>query len=203
MGSPTFSRRRKSNGGTAGIFILLGVLVLAFFAIHSASPPRAVSRTAADTVFSAERAKDYIDEIAKLPHGIGTPEHDSVRKYIHSVCDQLGLQTTVQTATALHSFGSIVIAGKVNNIIARIKGTNNSKAVLIMGHYDSQPNTPGAGDNAAAVGAMLETARALKTFLPLQNDIIFLFTDGEEMGLLGAQAFADDSSLLHQVGLVM
>ena len=203
MGSPTFSRRRKSNGDKTGIFILLAVLVLAFFAIHSANPPAPVSRSADDTVFSAERAKDYINIIAKSPHGIGTPENDSVRKYIHAVCDQLGLQTSIQTTTSLRNFRNTVVAGKVNNIIARIKGTNNSKAVLIMGHYDSQPNTPGAGDDAASTGAMLETARALKAGPPLENDVIFLFTDGEEMGLLGAQAFVNDTSLLHEVGLVM
>src|SRR5882724_313858 len=203
MSSPTFARRKNPKGDKTGIFILLVLLVLVFFTIHSASPPAPVPRTVADTAFSAERAGDYINEIAKSPHGIGTPEHDSVKQYIRSVCDQLGMQTNIQTATSVHAFRNIVVAGKVNNIIARIKGTSNTKAVLIMGHYDSQPNTPGAGDDAAAVGAMLETARALKGSPPLQNDIIFLFTDGEEMGLLGSQAFVNDTSLLHEVGLVM
>jgi hypothetical protein len=203
MGSPTFARKKNPAGDKSGIIILLVAFLLAFFSIHNASPPAMVSRTAADTAFSAERAMDYINEIAKSPHSIGTLRNDSVKKYIHTVCDQLGLQTTIQTTTSTHSFRNIVVAGKVNNIIARIKGTNNSKAVLIMGHYDSQPNTPGAGDDAAAVGSMLETARGLKAGPALQNDIIFLFTDGEEMGILGAQAFVDDSTLLHQVGLVM
>ncbi|MBS1600889.1 MAG: M20/M25/M40 family metallo-hydrolase [Bacteroidetes bacterium] len=203
MVPPTFARRRNKSDEIFGIIILLVAVLLAFFSIHTASPPAVVLKNAPDSVFSAERAKDHIDEIAKSPHSIGTPRNDSVKTYIVNVCNKLGLQTNVQTATSIRSFRNIVIAGKVNNIIARIKGTNNSKAVLIMGHYDSQPNTPGAGDDAAAVGAMLETARGLKAGPTFKNDIIFLFTDGEEMGLLGAQAFADDTALLNQVGLVL
>jgi len=38
---------------------------------------------------------------------------------------------------------------------------------------------------------MLETMRALKAGPPLNNDVVFLFTDGEEMGWLGAKAFAE------------
>ncbi|WP_238395725.1 M20/M25/M40 family metallo-hydrolase [Pontibacter pudoricolor] len=58
-----------------------------------------------------------------------------------------------------------------------------------MAHYDSQPNTLGAADDGAGIAAMLETARAIKQGEPLQNDVIFLMTDGEEYGLYGAKAF--------------
>jgi hypothetical protein len=41
------------------------------------------------------------------------------------------------------------------------------------------------------VAVLLETLRALRSSPPLRNDLIFLFTDGEEPGLLGAKAFVD------------
>jgi len=41
------------------------------------------------------------------------------------------------------------------------------------------------------VAVLLETLRALRTGAPPRNDVVFLFTDGEEPGLLGAKAFVD------------
>jgi Zn-dependent M28 family amino/carboxypeptidase len=38
---------------------------------------------------------------------------------------------------------------------------------------------------------MLETLHILKADSQLRNDVIFLFTDAEEFGLLGAQAFVE------------
>lgn len=49
-----------------------------------------------------------------------------------------------------------------------------------MGHCDTVPASPGANDDAAAVAAVLETARALLAGHRLRNDVILLFTDGEE-----------------------
>ncbi len=39
------------------------------------------------------------------------------------------------------------------------------------------------------MGVLLETMRALASGRPLRNDVIFLFSDGEESGMLGAEAF--------------
>ncbi len=50
---------------------------------------------------------------------------------------------------------------------------------------------------------MLETLRTLKTGPPLSNDVIFLFTDGEEAGLLGARAFVDEHPWAKDVGVVL
>jgi Zn-dependent M28 family amino/carboxypeptidase len=53
-------------------------------------------------------------------------------------------------------------AATVENILVRLAGANNSKAVVLTGHYDSVPGSHGASDNGAAVAAMLETLRALR-----------------------------------------
>jgi hypothetical protein len=42
-----------------------------------------------------------------------------------------------------------------------------------------------------SVAAMLETLRALKASPPPRNDLIFLFNDGEEPGMLGSTAFVE------------
>ncbi|MEJ7664039.1 MAG: M20/M25/M40 family metallo-hydrolase [Hymenobacter sp.] len=76
--------------------------------------------------------------------------------------------------------------------------------MLVLAHYDSQPHAPGAGDDGAGVAAMLETVRALRAGPPLRHDIIWLFSDGEEAGLLGARAFAADTARLRRtVGVAL
>jgi hypothetical protein len=60
-----------------------------------------------------------------------------------------------------------------------------------MAHYDSVPYGLGAADDGAGCAALLETLRALKHHPQPKNDLIFLFTDGEEAGLLGPKAFLD------------
>ena len=66
--------------------------------------------------------------------------------------------------------------------------------MLVVAHYNSQPHAPGAGDDGAGVAAMLETLRALRVGPPLLHDVIWLFSDGEEAGMLGAQAYAADTA---------
>jgi hypothetical protein len=74
---------------------------------------------------------------------------------------------------------------------------------MLVGHYDSRPNAFGASDDGAAVAAMLETLRALKARPALRNDIVFLFTDAEEIGLFGAKAFMAEHPWAKEVGLVL
>jgi hypothetical protein len=85
----------------------------------------------------------------------------------------------------------------------RLPGTNNSKPVLLVGHYDSVPTSLGASDDGAAVAALLETLRALRASQPLKNDVIFLFSDAEEIGLMGARAFINENPWAKDVGVVL
>ena len=89
-------------------------------------------------------------------------------------------------------------------MLARLPGTDpGGKAFLLAAHYDSVPTGPGATDNGSGVATALETLRALKAGPPLRNDVIFLFTDGEERGLLGARAFAEQHPWAGDVGVVL
>ena len=91
----------------------------------------------------------------------------------------------------------------VNNLVAKVPGTSPAGAVLMVAHYDSVPSGPGAGDNAASVAAILETMRALKAGPALRNDLIILFTDGEELGRLGAKGFVETYPALHNLRVVL
>jgi Peptidase family M28 len=63
------------------------------------------------------------------------------------------------------------------------------RALLVMAHYDTVPTSPGAVDNAAAVGVGLELARVLVAHAPSQP-VMIAFTADEESGLVGAEALA-------------
>ena len=80
-------------------------------------------------------------------------------------------------------------SGLISNIIVSLPGKEPNGKVLITGHYDSHPPAPGAGDDGVSVVAMLEAIRVLQSQPPLRNDLVFLFSDGEELGWLGAKAF--------------
>jgi len=185
--------------------VLLFTLCVAIsgLSIYLQSPHEGNNHPGTDTLFSVRRAYADLNEIASAPHSIGTLEHDKVMQYIISACQTAGLAAQIQHSTSIRPSNGAVTAADIHNIIAVRKGSNNSKAVLVMAHYDSQPNTFGAGDNGVGVAAMIETARVLNAIGQLRNDVIFLFTDGEECGLLGAKAFIEESPLMRQLGIVL
>ena len=194
------------------LILLLTLLALSWWSIYLTRPPQAKPATAPPTEFSAERAMQYVRQIAREPHAMGTPGHARVRAYLLSTLRSLGLDPQVQEATVVGqptnpqspspSGAMLGLASRIGytyNVMARLRGkqlgkarpgeARPGKAVLLVAHYDSQPNTPGAADDGAGVAAILEAVRAIQRGPPLHHDVILLFTDGEEHGLFGASAF--------------
>ncbi|HEX5165551.1 MAG TPA: M28 family peptidase, partial [Thermomicrobiales bacterium] len=62
-------------------------------------------------------------------------------------------------------------------------------AIAIDAHYDSGATGPGAMDAGSGVVTTLETLRAILAGPALRNDLIVVFADAEEEGMLGAAAF--------------
>jgi hypothetical protein len=186
------------------IGVALGLLVLCVASIlRVARPPRAVPATASDTAFSAERAMRHVEQIAQRPHPMGTADHDRVRDYIVGQLSALGLPSQIQQATAIGT--RYQQAGRVQNILARLPGSDpNGKAVLVMVHYDGVEAGPAASDDGAGAAALIETLRALRARKqPLAHDVVALFTDGEEAGLLGAAAFVREHPWAKDVAVVL
>lgn len=176
---------------------------LALLSIWSLSPPEIVTN-APLSEFSSMRAWEYLKTVASKPHPIGSPAHAEVRDYIVSELVKMGLDPQVQKTTAVNNrWGSAYHAATVENIVAKLKGTANTRAVLLVAHYDAAPSSLGASDDGAAIVSLLETLRALKASAPLENDVIFLATDGEEIGLLGAIAFVQQHPWAKDVGVVL
>ena len=201
--APAKAQSLSKPGSITGIMALLFISLIALLAIYQTSPPGAVSTSAPPSVFSSGRAMEHVWTIARKPHPVGSPEHAEVQGYIVRKLAEAGLDPSVQQATAVNLSGMPLYAGTVGNITARLAGVDSGKAILLVAHYDSVPTGPGAADNGSSVAALLETARALKEGGPLKNDVIFLFTDGEEAGLLGAKAFVEKHPWAKDVGLAL
>lgn len=180
------------------------LVAVACLSIYQQGPPTAGTTSTSQIEFSSARAMTYVEGIGKDPHPSGSFEHTIVRDFLVRELSSMGLSPEVQRTTSVNEARSIPFpAGTVENIIARLKGSENSKPILLVAHYDSVPTGPGASDDGASVAALLETLRALKAGAPLKNDIVFLFTDGEEPGLLGAKAFVEEHPWAKEGGLVL
>ena len=90
-----------------------------------------------------------------------------------------------------------------HNVIGKLPGKRpDLGAVLLVAHWDhfgtcAQPPAEhlicnGAIDNASGVAVLIEVARRLAKGPQLDRDVYFLATTAEELGLLGAQAFAEN-----------
>ncbi len=164
--------------------------------------PRPQPAGAPSTTFSATRALGELRRVAATPHPIGAQAEGQVRATIVARLRALGLLPHVRTAGVV-SVEDGRVAGTVHNILARLPGSDPARSVLLVAHYDSVAVAPGAADDGGGVATLLETARALAAGPPLRNDIVILFTDGEEKGLLGARAFIHDDPWAHAVGVVL
>ncbi|NLM04936.1 MAG: M20/M25/M40 family metallo-hydrolase [Clostridiales bacterium] len=189
----------------AKIFLVMATIAMAIFlCVNIFGLPEVKPIDADVKEFSAAGAMKHVEIIAKAPHRTGTSENGVVRQYIMDELTKLGLEPEVQKASFRTEINGQMISGYIYNVHAVLKGNGSSKEkILVAAHYDSTPMGPGAGDDASGVATLLESVRALKEGPSLQNDILFLFTEGEEMGLLGAKAFVEQNPLFKDIKLAL
>ena len=142
----------------------------------------------------------HLHQVARAAHPTGSPEHTRVREYLLQQFRDLGHVPQLQTTTVMR-FSRFVT---VRNILVRIPGSEPGKpGLLVTAHYDSGEIAVGASDDGSGVVAILEAVRALGEGPGLRNDLIVLISDAEELGLHGAQAFADEHPWLADVAVVL
>ena len=152
--------------------------------------------------FSIENALDHLRIISKKPHYTGSEYHSVVRDYILNELKNMGLKTEIQNQVVTRF---CCVGTNTSNIIGTIKGSSNGKSLVLLTHYDSRHHASfGASDAGSGVVTILEGVRSFlsKNTIPI-NDIHLVFTDAEEIGLLGAQAFVKNHSLVDNIGLVL
>ncbi len=188
-GTPTKPRRRLGPDLRIWIATLVVLPIVAWAASLGRRLPDPIPAAGPDASFSSARALAQLVEIAQRPHPTGSPDLIRVRSTLLGRASALGLEPEVQVTTAYVRDSSVVQAATVRNVLARIPGSGSTGALAVIAHYDGAPHSPGAGDNALGVATVLEAVRAIASGSTLRNDLILLFADGDEVGLLGTHGF--------------
>ena len=190
----------KKAFSTLSVLIILGVI---YWSFSDLKPSVQKEGALMKTGFSVYNALGHIKNTSLKEHYVGSKEHKNVQNYIVAELNKMGLETEIQTQTVVNK--KWFAATTAQNILAKIKGSNNGKALLLLSHYDSNMHSSfGASDAGSGVATILEGVRAFltKNKSP-KNDIIILISDAEELGLLGAQAFVNEHPWAKNVGLVL
>ncbi len=187
----------------SGLAVLAAAVCAAVLAVRAVAPTQLRAGDIPASEFSARRAFALLQDIAAEPHALGTASHDAVRDKIIGMWRDLGLEPQMQAG--LYASAEKHYIARVENILVRLPGKNPpaGRALMLATHYDSVAPAPGAADAGSGVVTLLETARALLSGPPLAGDVIFLITDAEEDGLIGAHVFMDEHPWAKEVGLAL
>lgn len=202
-------RRRGLGSALLRSAPALGLVGIAAAATLALRPPRGVRPHADRRRASAARAGRHLREIAQTPRPTGSADAAKARQYLCDELTALGFDVEVSESFGVGDLGPTPFgpryrtAGRVANIIARRPGSTGGRTVLAASHYDSVGQGPGAADAATPIAALLEAARTVAQGPPRRNTVALLLTEGEEAGLLGAQAFFDSHPLAREVGVMI
>lgn len=189
--------------------IALVALCVAIWALskYGYAKPEVLGENAPVAEFSAGRAYATLGRLLgpEKPHPVSTAENAAVRARIQAEFAKLGVKTSTYTAFACNAWRGFnyIPCATVTDILAEVV-PGEGKAIVLLAHYDSVPAGPGASDDESGVSIVLETARALRARgTKSLHPVLAVITDGEEAGLLGAEAFLENKALKARVGAVV
>jgi Zn-dependent M28 family amino/carboxypeptidase len=179
----------------APIVAILAIAITAAVSLKSLWP--ATARGGGPASFSAERATAHVEALAAGPRPAGSAAHRDAREYIVTTLrESAGLEAETRTVAATSTrYGVPYDAARVRNVVATIPGNDPSRRIVLTAHYDTVLTSPGAGDDAAGVATLLEAGRALAVEYGGAPEVTLLFTDAEEVGAVGAEAFLASGNL--------
>ncbi|KAL7430051.1 hypothetical protein ACHAXM_001989 [Skeletonema potamos] len=175
--------------------------------------PKIINASAPPFVFSEKRARVHLNQIAERPHPFGSVDNERVANYIISYAESLqdmygsdAIEVQIQNVTTdeYNYYEDYVDnppyeKAQIVNVAILVKGfdhddtndeNNKGSAIMISCHYDGVPHGPAASDDAISCATMLEMASVLSSSTAkLKRDVLLVFVDAEEVGLLGATMF--------------
>ena len=198
----TRGRRGKVKAAAAALLVLLLALAVATKGWLVTVPPNAEAGPGA---FDADRAAGRLARILgdERPHPVDSAANDAVRARLIAELRAIGLAPRVADSIACNGSRNsrTISCARVRNVVVTF-GPAGGRHVLMATHYDSSPAGPGAADPGIGMATMLETAALLRE-RRLARPVTLLFTEGEEVGLLGARAFLERDPLAPRVGALV
>ena len=197
----------------AAVIILSGLLAYGLWTRPAAEPVDSEG-------FSAARAVKDIEVISKEHHSVAHPEERAaVREYLVQRLEQLGADTVMQyryDSLTGPKNKHVVYTFDAVNVLAEFAPADiqDPTYLLMVAHYDSRYSQPmpkdtvwsyGAADDGYGVSVILETvSQALKYRQDWKQGIKVLFTDAEEVGMMGMTAIWDnDKEVFDNVGFMI
>ena len=171
---------------------MFAVLLLLFFFRAAPLELDSVRQTNAPDQFDTQRATERLGRVLDgTPHPVDSSALDETRARLLQEIRTLGYSPELRAHNVCQSMsGTAARCAFVQNIFFTA-GPSEGPALVLSAHYDSVDASPGFGDDGIGLAVWLEVAHHLKQQQPSQR-VVFLLTDGEETGLLGAQAFVDN-----------
>jgi hypothetical protein len=201
------------------VILLLAVVASAFLAYGLWTMPK--PQAADHEGFSSARVVEDIKVISQKHHSVAHPqEREEVRDYLVERLQSLGADTVMlmrydslkgpQNKHVEYTFDA-------TNIVAEFAPVAESASqtwLMLVAHYDSRYSQPmpkdtvwsyGAADDGYGLGVILESVSlALKNRQDWKQGVKVLFTDAEEVGMMGMKAAWDnDKQIFDNVGLVL
>lgn len=199
----------NGNLGAIARVVALAVLAVALWAAskYLYAKPAVLGEDAPQAAFSAGRAYATLGRVLgpEVPHPVSSDENARVRARVMAEFARLGVKTSTYTGFACNAWRGfdVIPCATVTDIVAEVL-PGEGKAIVLLAHYDSVPAGPGASDDESGTATVIETARALRARGGRSlHPVIAVVTDGEEAGLLGAQAFLQNKALKARVGAVV
>ncbi len=171
--------------------------------------------------FSAERVVNDIEVISKEHHSVAHPEERAkVREYLVERLEGLGADTVQifrydslvgpQNKHVVYTFDAYDVLAE----FPPLQASDDTTYMMFVAHYDSRYSQPvlkdtvwsyGAADDGYGVGVTLETvSQALKFRDQWKQGIKVLFTDAEEVGMMGMKAiWENDRQVFDNVGFMI
>lgn len=200
------------------LILAVSVIAAALLAYGLWTLPRPESADAQG--FSAARAMNDIEAISKTPHSVAHPEERAaVREYLIGRLEEMGGNVTLYQYDSLvgpknrnveYTFDAVNICAE----FSPLRQSADTTYLMLVAHYDSRyvnvlPRgevwSYGAADDGYGLGVILETVdRLLKERRSWYQGVKVLFTDAEEVGLMGMEAaWENDRELFDNVGLLI
>ncbi len=90
--------------------------------------------------------------------------------------------------------------GRGENFVVDVGG--GARTLILIGHHDAVPGSPGANDDASAVAILFTVLERLSNSPPRGLRVRALFTGGEELGYLGARWYVKKTPLDDVLGVL-
>lgn len=129
---------------------------------------------------STDNLRRHVEFLASQPRTPGSEAHATAQEHIASHFDEHGWSVHHETFEVEGSEGV-----NIHALDPGLAAETSTHTLIVGAHFDSQPNTPGADDNASAVAALLEIARLLAPGSESRRLHLVAY-DLEEWGMVGS-----------------